>query len=122
MSESSSALLTDVPASTLLPVLSLPSVVLPGTVITIGLDSDAARLAVEAALADDGKVVLVAPESADIGVVARVPNAGNLPGGQPAAIIQAEGRGRITARHASERGVDRVEFELITDPRPTPRR
>jgi ATP-dependent Lon protease len=111
-----------------LPVLPLPTVVLPGTLVTLALDSDAVRLAVEAASSGDGRVLLVArPDEVDgtgaddLGVVARVPSRGSLPSGQPAAIVQAEGRGRILARHTSERGADHADVELLTDPRPSPR-
>ena len=45
----------------LLPVLHLPSVVLPGTVVTISLDHDQARAAIEAAGRADGRIVLIAP-------------------------------------------------------------
>ncbi len=112
-----------VPSS--LPVLALPTVVLPGTLVTLALDTDAVRLAVEAAAAGDGRVLLVAPTDAtgrdDIGVVARVPSRGSLPSGQPAAIVQAEGRARILGRHASERGADHADVDLLHESRPTPR-
>ncbi len=113
------------PVSSSLPVLALPTVVLPGTLVTLALDSDAVRLAVEAAAAGDGRVLLVAPADAtgrdDVGVVARVPSRGSLPSGQPAAIVQAEGRARILARRASERGADHADVDLLHEPRPTPR-
>ena len=112
-------------ASSSLPVLALPTVVLPGTLVTLALDSDAIRLAVEAASSGDGRVLLVAPTDAtgrhDVGVVARVPSRGSLPSGQPAAIVQAEGRARILARHASERGADHADVDVLHEPRPTPR-
>jgi ATP-dependent Lon protease len=108
-------------------VLPLPSIVLPGTLITLALDHDAVRFAVDAAINSGGRVLLMAPGSTDapgaahIGVVARVPNTGALPSGQPAAIVQADGRARIIARHIGERGGEHAEVELIVDPRPTPR-
>ncbi|MTA12787.1 MAG: hypothetical protein F2534_09330, partial [Actinobacteria bacterium] len=46
-----------------LPVLPLPTVVLPGTLVTLALDNDPVRLAVEAAAAGDGRVLLVAPDA-----------------------------------------------------------
>ena len=129
MSDNDATILSDpaAPARVRLPILPLPTVVLPGTLITLALDHDEVRRAVEAALAGDGRVVLVAEAdtvasaAGEIGVVARVPNAGNLPGGQPAAIVQAERRVRVLARHTSERGADHAEVEVITEPRPTPR-
>ncbi len=104
-----------------LPVLPLPTAVLPGTLVTLALDSDVVRLAVDAAGASGGRVVLVSPGSGDVGVLARVPNIGALPSGIPVAIVQADSRARIIARHTSERGVDHADVQPITDPRPTPR-
>jgi ATP-dependent Lon protease len=116
--------MSDVSTSTrtiILPILALPAVVLPGTVVTIALDDDTALLAVEAAGRGDGRVLLTAPGSADLGVVASVPNTATLPGGQRAAIIQAERRARTLTVHASERGIEHAEIELIGEQRPTPR-
>src|SRR5215213_3226074 len=109
------------PSTVLLPILPVPTVVLPGTLITIALDIDAIRLAVDAAVASDARVLLVSDDAPEMGVVARVPNTGALPSGQPAAIVQAESRALLLARHASERGADRAEVQVLTDPRPTPR-
>ncbi|MFM2070259.1 MAG: ATP-dependent protease La [Actinomycetota bacterium] len=126
-STSSTPTSTPTAAHATLPVLPLPSIVLPGTLITLALDHDAVRFAVDAAINSGGRVLLMAPGSpdapgaADIGVVARVPNTGALPSGQPAAIVQADGRARIIARHIGERGGEHAEVELIVDPRPTPR-
>ncbi len=104
-----------------LPLLTVPTVVLPGTVFTFALSSDAARAAVEAASAGDGRLVLHNEAAGEIGVVARVPNTGAMPNGEMAAIVQAEVRARIVARHPSERGSDHVEVELLSDARPSPR-
>ena len=109
------------PATLSLPVLPLPTVVLPGSLITIALDTDAIRLAVDAAVAADGRVVLISVDTPELGVVARVPNTGSLPGGQPAAIIQAEFRALVLARHTSQRGADHADVQVLTDPRPSPR-
>ena len=111
----------DTARSLLLPVLPLPAVVLPGTVVTLTLDDDLARRAVDAAQAGDGRVLLVAADVPELGVVARVPSIGALPTGDRAAIVQADARARITARHASERGAEHAEVELLADARPTPR-
>ncbi len=109
-----------------LPVLPLPAVVLPGTVVTITLSDDAIRSAVQAATAADGRVLLTGPgdESGDtvhLGVVARVPNTAMLPTGEQAAILQADQRARIVATHSSERGAAHADVELLGDPRPSPR-
>ncbi len=103
-----------------LPLLTVPTVVLPGTVFTFALSSDAARAAVEAASAGDGRLVLHNEAAGDIGVVARVPNTGAMPNGEMAAIVQADVRARIVVRHPSERGSDHVEIELLGDGRPSP--
>ncbi|MEO8266222.1 MAG: endopeptidase La [Ilumatobacteraceae bacterium] len=105
----------------ILPLLTVPTVVLPGTVFTFALSSDAARAAVEAASAGDGRLVLHNEAADDIGVLARVPNTGAMPNGEMAAIVQAEVRARIIARLPSERGGDHVEVELLGDGRPSPR-
>src|ERR1700741_920739 len=104
-----------------LPVLAVPAVVLPGTVVTLALASDTSRAALRAAAAGDGRLVLHNEAAADIGVVARVPNSGALPNGEMAAIVQAEVRARIVARHPSERGSDHADLVLLADGRPTPR-
>ncbi|MEQ1703323.1 MAG: AAA family ATPase, partial [Ilumatobacteraceae bacterium] len=105
-----------------LPVLAVPAVVLPGTVVTISLSAGSgATAAVEAAGRADGRVLLVAPGEQTLGVVARVPNTATLPNGEQAAIIQAERRGRVIALHSSDRGADHAEVELLTEARPTPR-
>jgi ATP-dependent Lon protease len=117
-----SALMTDLDTRQLtLPLLTVPTVVLPGTVFTFALSSDASRAAVEAASAGDGRLVLHNEAAGDVGVVARVPNTGAMPNGEMAAIVQAEVRARIVARHPSDRGSDHVDIVLIADARPTPR-
>ncbi len=104
-----------------LPVLAVPAVVLPGTVFTLTLSSDAARAAVQAAGAGDGRLVLHNDAAGDIGVVARVPNSGEMPNGEMAAIVQAEVRARIIARHPGERGAEHADLVLLADARPSPR-
>ncbi|MGZ4700145.1 MAG: endopeptidase La [Ilumatobacteraceae bacterium] len=104
-----------------LPVLAVPAVVLPGTVFTLTLSSDASRAAVQAAGSGDGRLVLHNDAAGDIGVVARVPNSGAMPNGEMAAIVQAEVRTRIIARHPSERGAEHADLVLLSDARPSPR-
>ncbi|HEY4608979.1 MAG TPA: endopeptidase La [Ilumatobacteraceae bacterium] len=104
-----------------LPLLTVPTVVLPGTVFTFALSSDASRAAVAAASVGDGRLVLQSEAGGDIGVVARVPNSGAMPNGEMAAIVQAEVRARVINRHPSERGSDHVDVAIVADARPTPR-
>ncbi len=82
-----------------LPLAHLASPVLPGATITLTLADGDVRAAVDAAVAGDGRIVLTGGDERTLGVVATVPNVGNLPTGQPAAIIQAERRAHVVAVH-----------------------
>ncbi len=104
-----------------LPVASIPTVVLPGAVVTLTLGSDELRSAVTAARQTSESRMLLHTGSGDIAVVAQVPDVGSLPSGDPAAVIRIEGRARIGALHQSERGATYADAEAIVDPRPTPR-
>jgi ATP-dependent Lon protease len=80
-----------------LPLAHLPAVVLPGATVTLTLATDELRHAIEAAVRDaDGRIALTGGPERDLAVVARVPNIGNLPTGESAAIVQVERRARIT--------------------------
>src|SRR6266508_6451007 len=117
---------TSAPTSSLtLPVLPLPGgVVFPGTVVTLHLESDAARQAVGAARAGDGRVLLV-PEvdgrTARVGTVAHVEQVGELPVGGTAAILRGVQRARVGAGIVSERAGLWVQAEPVSDPPATPR-
>ncbi len=105
--------------TTRLPLAHLPSTVLPGAIITLALDTEQLRLGVEAATSGagaDGRLVLTGGGEHDLGVVAHVPNIGNLPNGDPAAIIQIDGRVRVVARHDEPGRPTRADVELIVDP------
>jgi len=79
-----------------LPVLPLTSgVVLPGMVFTLALETDAARAAVEAAAAADGRLLLVPHIDGTyttVGVVAEVVEQGELPGGLSAIMVRGDAR------------------------------
>jgi ATP-dependent Lon protease len=81
-----------------LPVLPLPSgVVLPGMVVTIGLESDEARAAV-AAVGAARQLVLVPridDRFARVGVIGRVESDGTLPDGTEAVVVRAEQRATL---------------------------
>lgn len=66
-----------------LPVITLQSVVLPGATLTIDLDDPIMRAAVEHARREaDGRIAISPPGPTDdtpIGVIAHVPNVGQLP-------------------------------------------
>jgi ATP-dependent Lon protease len=108
-----------------LPVLPLQGgVIFPGTVVTIALETEAARAAVAAARAGDAQLLLV-PEiegrTARVGVVGHLENAGELPGGGAAAIVRGLRRARLGAGVVSERAGLFVQAEPVVDSRPTPR-
>ena len=107
------------PAETRLPIAHLPGPVLPGAVVTLALTTDELRRAVDAAV--DGRLVLTGADERAIGVVARVPDTGSLPDGDPAAIVQVEARARVLAVHPGDRGASFADVEVLRDPRPTPR-
>jgi ATP-dependent Lon protease len=75
-----------------LPLLPLTSgVVLPGMVFTMALESEEARAAVDAATAAGGRFVIVPlidGRYSAIGVIAEVVEAGPLPGGMQAVVVQ----------------------------------
>ena len=108
-----------------LPVLPVPDgVVFPGTVVTISLDDEQVRAAVAAARANDGRVVLVpivAGNYAKVGTVAQVEQAGELPGGQHAAIVRGLQRAELGAAETTERSGLWIQVNAVTDDRPTPR-
>ena len=53
-------------------------------------------------------------------MLARVPDMGSLPTGEPVAIVQVETRARVVAIDRDERGADVAEYEVLRDPRPSP--
>jgi ATP-dependent Lon protease len=81
-----------------LPLLPLSSgVVLPQMVVPLSLESDEAKAAADAALAGEGLLVLVPKVEADggptvyarVGTVAKIEEAGRLPGGNRAVVVRA---------------------------------
>ena len=109
-----------------LPVLPLVGgVVFPQMVVTIGVDSDDASAAAEAAQHNGGTLLLV-PRTPDgyakIGVIATVETAGELPNGHRALVVRGVARARIgTGVPAVDGGaalwvqVDEVPGEAPTD-------
>ena len=113
---------TPTSTSTRLPVATLPAAVLPGSVVTLTLTSDDLRTAIAAAKHQpESRVVLRVGDDDALAVVAQVPDVGNLPTGDPAAVISIESRVRIIAIHHAERGGMFADIEIVNDPRPTPR-
>ena len=74
-------------------------VVFPGTVVTLTLETDEARAAVDAAPMPATTACSSCPRSraacAHVGVIAQVENAGELPGGGSAAIVRGLQRARL---------------------------
>ena len=105
-----------------LPVVPLTStVVLPGAVATLALDSDDARRAAARGRQGDGRVLLVPQVEgryAKVGTVAHVENMGELPDGTVAAILRTVQRAVIRRRRRRRRAVGQAE--IVDDPTPTP--
>jgi ATP-dependent Lon protease len=82
-----------------LPLLPLKSgVILPGMVFTMALESDEARVAVDAARSAGGRLLLVPHiegRYANVGVIAEVMEEGSLPGGLEAIAIRGDQRATI---------------------------
>ncbi|MDG2040135.1 MAG: LON peptidase substrate-binding domain-containing protein, partial [Ilumatobacter sp.] len=106
----------DSPTTTRLPLAHLPAVVLPGATVTLTLATDELRLAVEAAVGQaDGRIALTGGDESDLVVVARVPNVGNLPTGESAAIVQVERRARVASVETAPDGLAFVVVEPVID-------
>ncbi len=107
-----------------LPVVPLPdAVLLPGTVATLTLDEDDAKLAVASARSADGRVVIVPQldgRTARVGVIAHVEQVGQLPTGVEAAILRAAQRAEIGAEVVSERGGRWLDVAPLVESRPSP--
>ena len=89
-----------------LPLLPLSSgVVLPQMVVPLSLESDEAKAAADAALAGEGLLVLVPQVETDggptvyakVGTVAKIEEAGRLPGGSRAVVVRAMHRAILGA-------------------------
>jgi len=112
--------MTEAAVALRLPVATLPDIVLPGSVITLALADSPLRRAVEAAAAGDRRIALRSDHS-ELGVLARVPDIGNLPTGEPVAILSIDSRARIESVHEAERGATFADIVAIDEARPTPR-
>ena len=65
-------------------------------------------------------MLLTGGDEHELGVLARVPDTGSLPTGEPVAIVQVKTRARVMSIVRDERGADVAEHELLQDPRPSP--
>ena len=107
-----------------LPVLPLSSgVVLPQMVVTIALETDEAKAAVDAVGADDR--LLLVPRLGDryatVGAIARIEDRGQLPNGTPALVVRAEGRALVGTGVVGTGSALWVQAEPVDEPEPTER-
>lgn len=80
------------------------------------LATDALRLAVTAATeSSDARILLTGGDEHELAVVAHVPNVGNLPTGESAAIVRVEGRARIAATHVEAGAATFADAEVLID-------
>jgi ATP-dependent Lon protease len=107
-----------------LPVLTLTGgVVLPQMVLTIALETDEARAAIDAAVGADTDVLLVpkvGDQYATVGTVAAIDQAGELPGGGRAVFVRGRHRARLMGA-AEQREDDSlwVEAQEVVEEPPT---
>ena len=91
--------MVDLSSETTLPLLPLSNgVVLPGMTVTIGLETEEARAAAEAAASGADQILLVpkvGAHYASVGTVARVEDRRRLRGGLPALVVTGLARARI---------------------------
>jgi ATP-dependent Lon protease len=84
-----------------LPLLPLSSgVVLPGMVVSMALESEEARAAIDAAGSVDGRLVVVPRiegRFASVGVIASIIERGQLPGGTPVVVLRGDERVTVGA-------------------------
>jgi ATP-dependent Lon protease len=105
--------------SELLPVLQLDDVVvLPHMTVTLGVEGEAQRAAIDAARKGNHQVLLVPRVEgryATVGTVARVQDSGKLPTGADVSILEGEYRGRAGSGEADIGGVLWVQVEPLPD-------
>ncbi|MFN2609136.1 MAG: endopeptidase La [Acidimicrobiales bacterium] len=111
--------------TTILPLLPLATgVVLPGMVVTMALESDEAKVAVDAAQAADSRLLLV-PRLEDryarVGTVAKVEDSGEMPNGTRVAVVRGLERAVVGAGVPGTGAALWVQFDRAADPRPTER-
>src|SRR4051812_22451697 len=109
-----------------LPLLPLTSgVVLPGMVVTMAVESDEAGSALVAARNGDGRLVLVPRlengRYANVGTVAAVETAGELPSGLRAVVVRGTQRARVGAGVPGTGAALWVQVEPVDDPAPSDR-
>jgi ATP-dependent Lon protease len=111
-----------IPKSELLPVLPMDDVVvLPHMTVTLAVEGDSQRAAIEAAR-QGSRLVLLVPrldgKFGSIGTVARLGDSGELPTGAEAFMIRGEYRARLGGGQADIAGALWVKADPILDPEP----
>ena len=109
-----------------LPLLPLTTgVVLPGMVVTLTVESDEARAAVDAASADDERLLLLVPRLdgryARVGTIAKIEDVGALRGGTEALVIRGLQRAIIGAGVPGTGDAVWVQVEPVEESEPTDR-
>src|SRR5262245_23029570 len=108
-----------------LPLLPLTSgVVLPGMVVTVTIETSEATAAADAAQRGDDRLVLVPKldgRYAQVGVIAKVENAGQLPSGVRALVVRGERRARIGLGVPGQGSATWVQVERAPESPPTDR-
>jgi len=111
--------------TTILPLLPLSTgVVLPAMVVTMALESDEAKVAVDAALAGDGRLLLVPridARYARVGTIAKVEDSGELPSGSRAVVVRGLERGVIGAGVSGSGTALWVQVDAARETEPTER-
>src|SRR5262245_38290204 len=111
-------------SSRTLPALPLPDgVVLPQMVLTIALETSAAKAAAEAA-GERGELVLVPRidgRYGSVGVIAHIEDRGSLPNGSAALFVKADGRARIGTGVAGTGDALWLQVEPIPEEPPSER-
>src|SRR5579875_2968418 len=108
-----------------LPLLTLTSgVVLPGMIFTLALETEEAKVAVEAARAIGGQLLVVPNiegRYARVGVIAEIVEEGELPGGLVAVIVRGDRRAEIGTGVPGTGRATWVQVEPLFEPEPSRR-
>jgi ATP-dependent Lon protease len=109
-----------------LPLMPLTTgVVLPGMVVTLTVESDEARAAVDAVSADDERLLLLVPRVdgryARVGTIAKIEDVGALRGGTEALVIRGLQRATIGAGVPGTGEAVWVQVEPVEESEPTDR-
>ena len=109
-----------------LPLMPLTTgVVLPGMVVTLTVESDEARAAVDAVSADDERLLLLVPRLdgryARVGTIAKIEDVGALRGGTEALVIRGLQRATIGAGVPGTGEAVWVQVEPVEESEPTDR-